>query len=122
MNGLTLAYLGDAYYELEIRNHLIKKGFTKVKELHNYAVKFTSGTAQAHIIEQMILDNYLLEEEITIFKRGRNNSSSGRKNIDAKTYTTATGFEAVVGYLYINNQDRLNDFISKSIQIIEAGV
>lgn len=122
MNGLTLAYLGDAYYELEIRKHLIKKGYTKVKELHNFAVKFTSGTAQAFIIDKMIELNYLTLDEVTNFKRGRNNSSSGRKNIDAKTYTTATGFEAVVGYLFLNDQSRLDDFIKKSIEIIESEV
>lgn len=121
MNGLTLAYLGDAYYELEVRKYLINKGFTKVKVLHNEAIKYTSGQAQAHIYETLLENDFLTEEEITIFKRGRNNSSSGRKNVDAKTYTTSTGFEAMIGYLYINDKDRLNELVNKSIDIIEKG-
>lgn len=119
MNGLTLAYLGDALYEVSIRKHVIAKGYTSVKILHNQAVKYTSAIAQATIIEEMIKLNYLTEEELTIFKRGRNNSSTGRKNVDAKTYTISTGFEAVIGYLSLNNEDRLNEVIAKSIAIIE---
>ena len=71
MNGLTLAYLGDAYYELEVRKHLINKGFTKVKVLHNEAIKYTTGQAQAQIYETLLESDFLTEEEITIFKRGR---------------------------------------------------
>ena len=119
MNGLTLAYLGDAYYELEIRKYLVAKGFTKVKVLHNQAIKYTSGHAQAMIIESMFELEFLSEEEIAIFKRGRNNSSSGRKNVDAKTYQSSTGFEALIGYLYINNNERLNEVVNKSIKIVE---
>lgn len=119
MNGLTLAYLGDAYYELEIRKHLVDKGFTKVKELHNRAIKYTSAVAQSKIYEKMIEDKFLTDEEINIFKRGRNNSSTGRKNVDAKTYTISTGFEAMLGYLYLNDKERLNIFIDKAIEIVE---
>lgn len=113
--------MGDAYYELEIRQHLISKGYTKVKVLHNEAIKYTSGHAQASIIDEMIESNYLTEEEFIIFKRGRNNSSSGRKNVDAKTYTTSTGFEALIGHLFINNKERLNEVVIKAIEIVEKG-
>ncbi|VEU80183.1 Mini-ribonuclease 3 [Haploplasma axanthum] len=119
MNGLTLAYIGDAYYELEIRKHLIEQGYTQVKILHNRAIKYTSGIAQAKIIERLINEDYLNEDELSAYKRGRNNSSTGRKNLDAKLYVMATGFEAVIGYLFLNDKDRLNEFIDKSIMIIE---
>lgn len=122
MNGLALAYLGDAYYELEIRKHLINKGYTNVNILHNKAVKYTSSNAQYLIINTLIDEKIITEEEIKIFKRGRNQSSSGRKNIDPKIYTHATGFESLIGYLYLNNKKRLDEIILKSINIIESGV
>lgn len=122
MNGLALAYIGDAYYELEIRKHLINKGFTNVNILHNKAVKFTSGNAQATIVDYLINNNLITEDEFAIFKRGRNQSSSGRKNIDPKIYTYATGFESLIGYLYLNDKERLNEIVLKSIYIIENGV
>lgn len=120
MNGQTLAYIGDAFYELQIRQHLINKGYTKVKVLHNEAIKYTSGSAQASIINNMIENEYLSELEFTIFKRGRNHSSSGRKNVDAKTYTTSTGFEALIGYLYLNDLKRLDEVVLKAISIVET--
>lgn len=122
MNGLALAYIGDAYYELKIRNYLINKGYTNVNILHNKAVKFTSSNAQATIVESLINEKLITDDEFKIFKRGRNQSSSGRKNIDPKTYTYATGFESLIGYLYLNDKKRLDEIILKSINIIENGV
>jgi len=120
LNGLTLAYIGDAYYELEIRRYLIDKGYNQVKFLHNKAIKYTSGLAQARIIEYLLKNECLNEEEINAFKRGRNNSSSGRKNLDAKTYVVATGFESLIGYLYLSKkQDRLDEIVKMAIAIIE---
>lgn len=121
MNGLALAYIGDAYYELEVRKHLIDTGFTSVNILHNKAINYTSSKAQAEIIEYLINSNLLSEEEMHAFKRGRNNSSTGRKNVDAKTYVLATGFESLIGYLYINNKNRLREIMDISFKFIEKG-
>lgn len=118
MNGLTLAYIGDAYYELRIRDYVIEKGFRQANLLHNTAVKYTSGASQSMIIEKMISDSIINEDEIKIYKRGRNNSSSGRKNLDAKTYNQATGFEALIGYMYLNDMNRCNTLIDIAISII----
>lgn len=120
MNGLTLAYIGDAYYELIIRNHLIAKGITKVNELHNEAIKYTSSNAQALVINYLISNNLLKESEISAYKKGRNHSSSGRKNVDAKTYVDATGFESLIGALYLNQDERLKVIIELSINYIEG--
>ncbi len=121
MNGLTLAYIGDAYYELKIRKHLISKNITHVNQLHNNAIKFTQGEAQSAIITHFIEMDVLTENEISFYKRGRNASGPGRKNIDAKTYHQATGFEAVVGGLYLENVDRCDELIEKAIAYIEGG-
>lgn len=120
MNGLTLSYLGDAYYELSIRRYLVNKKLTKVNVLHKQAIRFTSGVAQAKIIEYFLNENLISNEEITLFKRGRNTSGPGRKNIDAKTYHLATGFESLIGALYLDNVVRADELIKAAIRFIEG--
>lgn len=119
-SGLTLAYLGDAIYELEIRKYILSKGFTKVNDLHKLVITFTSAKPQAKAIWGLI-DNFLTEDEIQVYKRGRNATSTHKpKNADLDTYRASTGFEALLGYLYLQNDEkRLSEVILKSIQIIE---
>lgn len=121
MNGLTLAYIGDAYYELHVRMHLINKKLTNVNDLHKQAIRFTSGIAQAKIMNFFVDSQMVTDDEVELFKRGRNASGPGRKNIDAKTYHLATGFEALIGYLYLNSKDRADELIKSGIKYIEEG-
>ena len=121
MNGLALAYIGDAYYELSIRKHLIEQKLTNVNDLHKKAIKFTSGHAQATIMTYFIEQVLISDDEMDLFKRGRNASGPGRKNIDAKTYHLATGFEALIGYLYMNHKERADEIIKLAISYIEKG-
>ncbi|MGE4572144.1 MAG: Mini-ribonuclease 3 [Candidatus Izemoplasmatales bacterium] len=122
-NGLTLAYLGDAIYELSIRNYLLSEGLTKVNDLHQACIQYTKSQSQSHVVLQM-LDGFLSEEEIAIYKRGRNQSSTHKpKNTDIQTYNQSTGFEAVIGYLYLDHKkDRMQEIIDKSIEIINQEV
>lgn len=119
-NGLTLAYIGDALFELKIREYLLNKGITKVKNLHNEAIKFTQAKAQAEIAFELV-NSYLSEEEISIIKRGRNQNATHKpKNADIQTYNMATGFESLIGYLYLQkNEQRLNEIIDIAMKIIE---
>ena len=121
MNGLTLAYLGDAYYEFRIRQYLIDQGLTDVNQLHKRAVSFTSGVSQAKLIDYLLNSGKLDDNEVTLFKRGRNASGQGRKNIDAKTYQSATGFESLIGGLFIDNKDRADQIIDICIDLIDRG-
>lgn len=121
MNGLTLAYIGDAYYELRIRKHLIDQGITHVNLLHKSAIKFTKGESQSKIMTHFIEQNILSSDEISFYKRGRNSSGPGRKNIDAKTYHQATGFEALIGALYLEDLKRCDLLIDLAITYIEGG-
>lgn len=121
MNGLTLAYLGDSYYELKIRTHLVNKGITHVNKLHQTAIKYTSAVAQAKIAKYLSDENILSEDEIGYFKRGRNSSGPGRKNVDKTTYHNATGFEALIGALSIENEERAKQIIKLAIDYIEGG-
>lgn len=112
-NGMSLAYIGDAVYEIYVRQYALSIGLTKVNNMHKKVVEFTSGEAQAKIIKGFLNDNILTEEEISIYKRGRNSHvNSNRKNIDLANYLDATGFEALIGYLYLSGKiDRLEELL-----------
>lgn len=107
LNGLSLAYIGDAIYELHVRNHLLNKGLTKVNELQRYSRRYVSAKAHAAIYKKMEADDVLTDEEIIYFKRGRNaNSHTKAKNTDVITYRISTGLEALFGYLHLSKQDK----------------
>ena len=112
---LTLAYIGDAIYELVIRTILVEKGNTQVNKLHQRASKLVKASAQSEIIEK--LKPYLTEEEMGIFKRGRNAKSfTMAKNASMSDYRRATGFEALMGHLYLTEQwDRMLELIKIGI-------
>lgn len=114
INVLALAYLGDAVYEVYIREKLINKGINNVDKLQTESVKYVSAKGQANILDKLIDNNFLSEEEIEIVKRGRNyKRSSHPKNTDIITYKCSTGFEALIGYLYLTNKDRLNEILNQ---------
>ncbi len=112
---LTLAYIGDAIYGLVIRTILVEKGNTQVNKLHQRASKLVKASAQSEIIEK--LKPYLTEEEMGIFKRGRNAKSfTMAKNASMSDYRRATGFEALMGHLYLTEQwDRMLELIKIGI-------
>lgn len=121
LNGLTLAYIGDAVYEVFIRNFLLSQGLTKPNHLHKEATKYVSARAQAAIMQAMLsVDDFLSEKELTIYKRGRNTKShTSAKNTDVMTYRIATGFEALIGYLHLDKQEqRLNEVLNWSLMYI----
>ncbi len=118
-NGLSLAYIGDAIYELYIRKYVLSLGYTKVNDLHKHVIKYTSGEGQAYCIHKFLEQNILGKEELNIFKRGRNSHvNSSRKNLELKDYLDATGFEALMGYLYLDNKiQRLEYLIDLCIRL-----
>ena len=121
LNGIALAYIGDAVYEVFVRDHLLAKGITKPAVLQRQASKFVSAKAQAFLIRQMEEVAFMTEAELLYFKRGRNaHSKTTAKNTDVVTYRISTGFEAVVGYLHLTkNEERLQVFVEFCIQRIE---
>lgn len=118
INVITLAYIGDAVYELYIRESFLKKGITKVEELQKEVTKYVSAKGQAKILKELIQKEELTEEEIEIVKRGRNYKRSIHpKYTDLGTYKLSTGFETLIGYLYLDNQkERLNE-IFQTIEV-----
>jgi ribonuclease III family protein len=116
MNILVLAYLGDAIYELYIREHLVRKNINKVNDLQKEAVKYVSAKGQAMILDNLISENYFSEDELDIIKRARNSKvSSHPKNTDILTYKHATAFEAMIGYLYLENKSKKIEDIVKYV-------
>ncbi len=113
MNNLALAYLGDAVYEVYIRKYLIEQGIVNVNELQEASIKYVSAKGQASYLKMMLENNFLTEEEIAIVHRGRNHKShKAPKNTDINTYKWATGFETLIGSLYLDGKiDRINDII-----------
>lgn len=111
-NGLTLAYIGDAVYELLVREFLLSKGFTKVDNLHREAIKFTSAEGQEKAFN--IIEEHLTEQEITTFKRGRNSKSDRKaRNASLASYKKATGLESLIGELHLNHKhERLSELFN----------
>jgi ribonuclease-3 family protein len=103
MNALTLAYLGDAVYELWARTHLLELGHEKVKELHKQAVSYVRASTQAQILRALLPDLNEVEQQVVL--RGRNAKGGHPKNVDVVTYRHATAFESLVGYWHLNRQN-----------------
>ena len=114
INIITLAYMGDAVYEVYIRKALIEKNIALVDDLQKVAVNYVSAKSQSKILNFLIDNGVLTLEEMDIVKRGRNyKRASHPKNTDILTYKNSTGFEALIGYLYLsNNKERLDEIMN----------
>ena len=108
-NGLTLAYIGDATYEVLVREYLLNKGLTKVDNLHKAAIKYTSAEGQEKAFN--LIEPILSEVELGVFKRGRNSKSDRKaRNASLASYKKATGFESLMGYLHLRKDiERINE-------------
>lgn len=119
-NPLNLAFMGDAIYENYIRRYLVlNHPDFKVNELHRYCISFVKATSQAKIA--LALMDSFTDEEKYIYKRGRNaQSATVPKNTPVTDYKRATGFEAVLGYLFLTGQiERLEEIIEAAILYVE---
>lgn len=112
---LTLAYIGDGIYELVIRTVLVKKGNCPVNQLHRKASGLVKAAAQSGMME--VIEPMLSEEELGVYKRGRNaKSPTMAKHATMSDYRRATGFEALMGYLYLKE-----DF-GRIVELVRAGI
>jgi len=113
---LTLAYIGDAVYDLVIRSILVNRGNTAVNNLHKKASAIVKAPSQAAVAASIMED--LTEEEKDIYRRGRNSKPHTKaKNASTMEYLEATGLEAVVGFLYLKGDtDRVLDLIKLGLE------
>ncbi|MCD8398958.1 MAG: ribonuclease III [Lachnospiraceae bacterium] len=117
---LTLAYIGDAAYELLIRTILVKREDTQTQKLHQRVTRCVSAKAQAQMIAALLPD--LSEEEASIYRRGRNSKPYTKaKNATMTEYLEATGFEALMGYLYLDGQfSRMTELAAKGLDALKV--
>ncbi|WKA51133.1 Mini-ribonuclease 3 [Planococcus liqunii] len=121
LNALALAYMGDAVYEQAVREHLLRSGRAKPNILHRQSTTFVSAKAQALVLKRLTEEEFLTEAELAVMRRGRNaKSGSVPKNTDVQTYNFSTAFEAVLGWLYLKEQqERVDEIIAYAIDIVE---
>lgn len=112
---LTLAYIGDGVFEIIIRTILVKKGNCPVNQLHKRASSLVKAGSQSKMME--ILEPFLTEEELAVYKRGRNaHSPTMAKHATMADYRRATGFEALMGYLYLKE-----DYV-RIVELVRKGI
>lgn len=105
LNPISLAFIGDAAYEVMVREHLVSLGDRPPEELHKMAVGFVSAQAQAAAVQKLL--PRLSEEELATFKRGRNAKVSHvPKGASPAVYHNATGFEALFGRLFLDGNEK----------------
>lgn len=117
LNPLVLAYVGDSVYDTFVRTLLVSGGYGQVAKLHKMAIEFVKAKAQADTLEK-IAESLTMDEQ-DIVRRGRNTKSGTvPKNADLSDYRHATGFEALIGFLYLTGQiDRLMELIRRVIEV-----
>ena len=116
-NTIALAFIGDAVWELYIRDKIFDKiSKQRPDQMHKAAVKFVKATAQCETIKKLIEQEFLSEEELALVKRARNHKVATKaKNASITEYKWATAFEALLGYLYLSKQEeRLNEIMEAS--------
>ncbi|BBF45193.1 ribonuclease III family protein [Lachnospiraceae bacterium KM106-2] len=117
---LVLAYIGDCIYDLVIRTMILAKGNAPVNKIHKTVSSYVKANAQMKILH--IIEDELTEEEMAVYKRGRNAKSfTSAKNATIVDYRTATGFEALLGYLYLKNRmDRIMELVNFGLTKLEV--
>lgn len=113
---LTLAFLGDCIFDLVIRTVIVERGNRAADSLHKQKSEIVKASAQSSLVEAILED--LTEMELTVYRRGRNAKSyTSAKNASISDYRRATGFEALMGYLYLTNQEeRMIELIKTSME------
>lgn len=113
INIQVLALLGDAIYSLYIREKLIEVGYNDIEKIQKKQVEYVSAKGEVKVLNYLIDNNLLTNDELDIVKRGRNyKNNSHPKNTDIITYKLSTGFESLLGDLYLNNNERLYEILS----------
>ena len=117
---LTLAYLGDAAYELVIRTVFVKQANCQPQKLHHQVTSLVSAKAQARMIEGLMEE--LTEEERAVYRRGKNSKPYTKaKNASLQEYLEATGFEAVMGYLYLREEfERMTELVRRGMELLDG--
>lgn len=121
LNSLQLALIGDGIFEVFIRNYILTENTAlSANKIHIRTIGYVKAKSQAYIMHK--IEEFLTEEEAAVYKRGRNaKSPTVPKNAEVRDYRMATGFESLIGYLYlIGDKERLEFIFNKSIEIMKT--
>ena len=121
---VTFAFIGDAVYSLFIRDKVVRKANCQAKKLHQRTSGYVSAKAQSRAVEMLREEGFLSEEEEDIYRRGKNaNTATMAKNATAAEYHKATGFEALLGWLYLmERHERLNEIMEKAYRLSDGSL
>lgn len=118
MSLQQLSFLGDAVFEVMVREYFIDKNIVKLNDLQNFTLQFVSAKRQAYFVSCLIDKGFLTDGELDIVRRGRNlKTRKSPKNCDAVTYKHATAFEILIGYLYKSDKNRLNEIFKLIVEM-----
>lgn len=118
INPLLLAHIGDAYFSLFVRQKILSFGEIKVNDLHRISAETVSAASQKNAYD-FLEKNVLTDSEKEIFRRGRNAKSHLKKNASASTYHASTGFETLIGFYFLTNeQERLKEIVEAAFWFI----
>lgn len=118
-NSLVLAYIGDAIYEIKVREYLVKQNIPKVNDLQKEALNYVSAKRQAYFLNELLKQNFFTIEEQDVIRHARNSKTNSKpKNCDILTYKHATALESIIGSLYLNkSESRINEIFQEIIKL-----
>ena len=121
INTTALAFIGDAVYEVFIRNRVLCKYGQNADRLHREAVRYVKADAQAEVVRRLTEEGFLTDEEENLVRRARNRRiKSKARGASPMDYKLATAFEALIGYLYLlDRKERMEEIIFKAMEVID---
>ena len=119
LSGNSLSYLGDAVFTLRVREFFLQNHYQNPKTLQKLSNNYNWARGQRRIFERLLNSGFFNEQELGIFKRGRNDIHHIPKNSDLVSYEIASGLEAICGYLYLTDKDRLDQFF---VEVFQGGI
>ena len=131
INTTALAYMGDAVYEIYVRDHVLvhsadgKESVSfgaHVDALHKRAIRYVKAASQAAVLKAMMNSDFLSDDEMGVARRARNHKTASKpKNADAMDYKYATAFEALIGYLHLcGRKQRMEEIIERAFELVEG--
>ena len=137
INTTALAYMGDAVYEIYVREHTLKSSCSgggsgegtesvsfgaHVDALHKRAIRYVKAASQAAVLKAMMNSDFLSDDEMGVARRARNHKTASKpKNADAMDYKYATAFEALIGYLHLcGRKQRMEEIIERAFELVEG--
>ena len=115
----SLSFIGDAVFTLRVREYFVTRKYQSSKSLQKLCNGYNSARGQTKVFNRLNEEGFFTEEELEAYRRGRNHISHIPKNSDLQTYEYASGLEAICGYLYLHDRERLERFFEK---VFEGGI